>query len=158
MPNADGQVSARPSATLSGPMLGAGTALMLGWCLSIADPCLLGLLRGDPSANPIAITECRPGITNGDAIVRLAVLLLVAGLFACVFQLIQPERKKLNVAAHGVLALTIALANHFALSMLSPWKLTNPLRVWLAVWITTGVAAFLAALAGSALASSAKTS
>ena len=83
MPNADGQVSARPSATLSGPMLGAGTALMLGWCLSIADPCLLGLLRGDPSANLIAITECRPGITNGDAIVRLAVLLLVAGLFAC---------------------------------------------------------------------------
>lgn len=158
MPTAADYQTPRASSWTAG-LLVAAVLVMLFWGLSIAEPCLLGHFvgSGDPSANPIAITECgikagRAGITRGDLIIRLGGLALVSGMFACVCSLLDPTRARWNVTAISVGGLTIAAVVHCVLQSLVLGATEALLTFYFVAWVVCCGVASLAAGLGSALA------
>jgi hypothetical protein len=102
----------------------AAAVAMLLWSLAIADPCLIAFLKGgaDPTANPIAITSCGydPGtglfvLTNGDVIIRMTGLFLVAGIVALVLALSDPARVRRNVIASTLAGLAVGGSIYLAM-------------------------------------------
>jgi hypothetical protein len=133
--------------------------LVLLWILSIADPCLIAILSGGPSptSNPIAITECHVNeaggilISRGDAIIRLAALALLSGLFGLICRLLEPERRKRNFGGIAAVGATWAFAI-YAGGQFFLFANASLAALHLKIWVISTIVACLAVMVGAAIA------
>jgi hypothetical protein len=150
------------SARTSWVLMTTATLVVLFWLLSIANPCLVAHLRSANPAdgNPIAITQCRvaPGgyeyLTNGDVVVRVGALIVLMGIFALAWGLVDPPPTKRRLALVTAIAAATGFVVIAALTAVV-YPVGAVLGFLVAEWAGTTVIAVVAVLCGAALADAA---